>query len=138
VGLRHWSYVAVLVFCLIGTLPLVRAYRLTVFRRPLRLLAAIVLAAAPFLVWDLWATRAGHWHFDAAQTLPPRIAGLPLEEIAFFVVVPLASILAFEAVRAVRGERDGLAGRGRATAHGPSRGPWARRRSREPGSRDPR
>jgi lycopene cyclase domain-containing protein len=106
VALRHWSYVAMLAFCLVGTLPLVHAYRLTVFRRPLRLLGAIVLAAAPFLVWDWWATHAGHWHFDAAQTLPPRVAGLPLEEVAFFLVVPLASILAYEAVRVVRGERD--------------------------------
>lgn len=104
---RHWSYVAMLAFCLAGTLPLAFAYRLRVLRQPRRLVAAIVLAAAPFVVWDVWATSVGQWRFDPAQTLPLRVAGLPLEEVAFFVVVPLASVLTYEAVRAVRSGRGG-------------------------------
>jgi lycopene cyclase domain-containing protein len=104
VGLRHWSYAAMLAFCLAGTLPLVPLYRLRVLRQPRRLVLAVVLAGAPFLAWDLWATHARHWSFDAAQTLPWRVAGLPVEEIAFFVVIPVVSILAYEGVRAARGE----------------------------------
>jgi lycopene cyclase domain-containing protein len=100
-SLRHWSYVAMLAFCLAGTLPLARVYRLRVLRQPRRLAAAIVLAAAPFVAWDVWATHTGQWRFDPDQTLPVRVAGLPLEEVAFFVVVPLASVLTYEAVRAV-------------------------------------
>jgi lycopene cyclase domain-containing protein len=73
-----------------------------VLRQPGRLLLTIGAAGTPFLVWDLYATRAGHWWFDAAQTLPWRLAGLPLEEIAFFVVIPLVSVLTYEAVRVVR------------------------------------
>nr|ANY57951.1 lycopene cyclase [uncultured bacterium] len=101
-SLQQWSYVAMLAFCLAGTLPLVPAFRLRVLRQPRRLLITILAAGSPFLVWDLYATRAGHWRFDAAQTLPWRVAGLPLEELAFFVVIPLASVLTFEAVGAVR------------------------------------
>jgi lycopene cyclase domain-containing protein len=101
--LPHWSYVAMLVFCLAGTLPLVPAFRLRVLRQPRRLLLTVVAAGTPFLVWDLYATSAGHWRFDPAQTLPWRVAGLPLEEIAFFVVIPLASVLTYESVRMVRG-----------------------------------
>jgi lycopene cyclase domain-containing protein len=101
-SLRHWSYVAMLVFCLAGTLPLVPVFRLRALRQPKRLILTIVVTGAPFLAWDLYATRAGHWRFDAAQTLPWRVAGLPLEEIAFFVVVPLASVLTYESVRVVR------------------------------------
>jgi lycopene cyclase domain-containing protein len=101
-SLKHWSYVGMLVFCLAGTLPLVPAFHLRVFRQPRRLLVTIVAAGAPFLVWDLYATRVGHWRFDKAQTLPWRVAGLPLEEIAFFVVIPLATVLTYEAVRAAR------------------------------------
>ena len=103
-GWRHASYAAMLAFVLIGTLPLHRFYRLSVFRQPLRLLAAIVPVAALFLTWDLAATAAGHWYFDPAQTFAGRLWGLPLEEYAFFVVVPLAGILTFEAV-AVAGSR---------------------------------
>ncbi|MDO5711626.1 MAG: lycopene cyclase domain-containing protein [Micrococcales bacterium] len=100
-GLQQWSYVAMLAFCLIGTLPLVPAFRLRVLRQPGRLLLTIALAGSPFLLWDLYATHAGHWWFDAAQTLPWRVAGMPLEEIAFFVVIPVVSVLTFEAVKVV-------------------------------------
>ena len=110
-SLAHWSYVAMLVFCLVGTLPLVRAFRLRVLRQPGRLLLTVVVAGSPFLAWDLYATRAGHWRFDPAQTLPWRVVGLPLEEIAFFVVIPLATVLTYEAVRTVR--RRSRAGRPR-------------------------
>lgn len=120
-GLLHWSYVAMLAFCLVGTLPLVPAFRLDVLRQPARLGLTILLAGSPFLIWDLYATHAGHWSFDADQTLPWRIAGLPLEEIGFFVVIPLVSVLTFEAVKATGRLRQARrerrpAGRRRATA----------------------
>ncbi len=104
-SLAQWSYATMLAFCLAGTLPLVPAFRLRVLRQPRRLLLTVVAAGTPFLVWDLLATRAGHWRFDADQTLPWRVAGVPLEEVAFFVVIPLVSVLTYEAVRSVRSVR---------------------------------
>jgi lycopene cyclase domain-containing protein len=104
-SLQHWSYVAMLAFCLAGTLPLVPAFRLRVLRQPGRLLLTVLAAGSPFVVWDLYATRAGHWRFDAAQTLPGRVAGLPVEEVAFFVVIPVVTVLTYEAVQVVH-QRD--------------------------------
>jgi lycopene cyclase domain-containing protein len=98
----QWAYAAMLAFCLAGTLPLIPAFRLTVLHQSRRLLLTIVAAGTPFLVWDLAATHAGHWSFDPEQTLPWRVAGLPLEEIAFFVVIPFVTVLTYEGVRAVR------------------------------------
>lgn len=92
-------------FVLIGTLPLHRFYRLSVFRQPLRLLGAILPVAALFVVWDHLAAGAGHWYFDPAQTFAARLGGLPLEEYAFFMVIPLAAILTFEAVTVVASRR---------------------------------
>ena len=109
--LQHWSYVAMLAFCLVGTLPLVPAFRLRVFQQPKRLVLTVVAAGSPFVVWDLYATHVGHWRFDPAQTLPWRVAGLPLEEIAFFVVIPLVTVITYEAVGAAR--RADRAGRAR-------------------------
>jgi lycopene cyclase domain-containing protein len=55
-------------------------------------------------VWDLYAIHAGHWTFDPEQTLGVELpGGLPLEEMLFFVVVPVCAVLAYEAVRTVRG-----------------------------------
>lgn len=104
-SLLHWSYVAMLAFCLVGTLPLVPAFGLRVLHQPRRLLLTILLAGTPFLAWDLGATQVGHWRFDADQTLPWRVAGIPLEEVAFFVVVPLVAVLTHETVRVTRRER---------------------------------
>jgi lycopene cyclase domain-containing protein len=53
--------------------------------------------------WDIAAIHAGHWWYDSAQILDVRLPGrLPLEELLFFVVVPLCTICGFEAVRSVR------------------------------------
>jgi lycopene cyclase domain-containing protein len=101
-SLHHWAYVAMLVFCLAGTLPLIRIFRLRVLRQPRRLLLTILVAGTPFLAWDVYATWAGHWWFDPTQTLRWRVAGLPLEEVAFFIVIPFVTVVTYEAVRAVR------------------------------------
>lgn len=89
-----------LAFCLAATLPLHVAFRLEVLTRPRRLLATLALAATPFLLWDLWASSTGQWSFDDDQVIGPRVLGLPVEEVAFFVVVPLAGLLTYEAVGA--------------------------------------
>lgn len=104
-GWEHASYAAMLAFVLAGSLPLHWFYHLSVLRQPLRLLAAIVPVAVLFLAWDLMATAAGQWRFDPAQTFAARLWGLPLEEYAFFVVIPLAGILTYEAVGVARSGR---------------------------------
>ena len=103
--MKHVSYAVMLAFVLAGTLPLHRRYRLDVFRQPLRLILAVIPVAVLFVAWDLVATAAGQWHFDPAQTSPVRWWGLPPEEYAFFVVIPLAGILTFEAVKTVIARR---------------------------------
>ena len=94
-----------LVFCLVGTLPLNRVFRLGLLRQGRRIALSILPVAVVFVAWDVAATRAGHWMFDPEQTLPVRVFGLPLEELGFFVVVPLAGLLTYEAVGVVLSRR---------------------------------
>jgi lycopene cyclase domain-containing protein len=55
-----------------------------------------------FTLWDIAAIATAHWTFDPAQTLGVLLpGGLPLDELLFFLVVPVCAVLAFEAVRAV-------------------------------------
>jgi lycopene cyclase domain-containing protein len=97
-------YLAVLAACLLGTLPLELLLHTRVYARWRRWLLAVLPVAAVFTLWDAYAIAAGHWTYDPAQTtgllLPGRI---PVEEVLFFLVVPTCAILAFEAVRSVRG-----------------------------------
>jgi len=103
---RHLSYLAVLAFCLLGTLPLELWLGVRVYRRPRRLLLTLLPVVAVFYLWDVYAIAADHWSFDPAQTVGLVLpGGVPVEELLFLVVVPTCAVLAFEAVRRVKGWR---------------------------------
>ncbi|WP_295698984.1 lycopene cyclase domain-containing protein [Lapillicoccus sp.] len=126
--MRHLSYAAMLAVVLVGTLPLHRVFRLDLARQLRRVALSILPVAVVFVVWDVAATRAGHWAFDPGQTLSVRVLGLPLEELAFFLVIPLAGLLTYEAVGVVLARRrDGRRDRGarppRSTGAGRRGGP---------------
>ncbi|MEP6464005.1 MAG: lycopene cyclase domain-containing protein [Frankiaceae bacterium] len=98
-------YLGVLAVSLAGTaLPLELRLHTRVFTRWRRLLLTLLPVVALFTGWDLWAIARHHWRYDPRQTTGIELPGhLPLEELLFFVVIPICAILAFEAVRAVRG-----------------------------------
>lgn len=68
-----------------------------------RLALSLLPVLVVFIAWDVYGIDRGHWRFDAAQTTGVRIGSVPLEELLFFVVVPVASVIALEAVRKARG-----------------------------------
>ena len=92
-----WIYPAVLAGCVLATLPLELVLKARVYARPRRRVATLAPVLAVFLTWDAFAVHAGHWHYR--HLLGIRIGNLPIEELAFFVVVPLCSVLTLEAVR---------------------------------------
>lgn len=96
--MRHLVYAAVLLACLAGTAPLELFLRARVYARWRRFLLALVPVVAVFLTWDVLAVRAGQWSFDGRQILGWWAGNLPIEEVAFFVVIPLCAVLTFEAV----------------------------------------
>lgn len=102
--LERLSYVGVLVFILAGCLWLEVALRTRVLRRWLRLLLSMVVPIVVFMAWDAYAIAQGHWWFDESRILGVRVvAGVPVDELLFFMCIPLASVLTLEAVRSVKG-----------------------------------
>lgn len=102
--MRQLSYAGMLAFVVLATSPLELVLGARVYRRPRRLLLALLPVVPLFVAWDLYAISQRQWSFDPAQTLGVVLpGGLPVEELFFFLVVPVASILTLEAVRAVRG-----------------------------------
>jgi lycopene cyclase domain-containing protein len=100
---RHLSYLAVLVACLLGTAPLEILLRTRVYARWRRLLATLVPVLVVFVGWDLYAIACHQWTFDPRGVTGLRLpGGLPVEELAFFAVVPVCAVLTLEAVRARR------------------------------------
>jgi lycopene cyclase domain-containing protein len=100
----HLTYLALLVGCLVVTAPLELVLRVRVYARWRRLLLAVLPEFVVFVAWVLYAIAEGHWRYSAALTLGVRLpGGIPLEEVLFFVVVPVCAVLALEAVRKVTG-----------------------------------
>ena len=107
--MRHLAYLGMLAFCLLGTLPLEVVLGVRVYRQWRRLALALLCVAPVFVAWDLYAIGAGHWRFDPDQTVGLVLpGGLPVEELLFFLVIPVCSVLALEAVHRVQSvRRDG-------------------------------
>ncbi len=100
--MRHLVYLTVLAACLVSSLWLEPLLRVGVLRRWRRLLRTVVPVAVVFSLWDVAAIYADLWSYDPTQTVGILLPGrLPLEELLFFLVVPLCAILGFEAVRKV-------------------------------------
>jgi lycopene cyclase domain-containing protein len=98
----HLTYLAVLAGCLAGALWLEPVLRVGVLRRWRRLVLTLVPVALVFAAWDVAAIAARHWSYDPGQTTGIRLPGrLPLEELLFFLVVPVCAVLGYEAVRKV-------------------------------------
>ena len=101
--MERFTYFGVLAFIFLGSAWLEIALRTRVFRRWRRLLLALCVPFAVFVAWDIWALATGHWSIDPNRTVGIDLFGIiPIEELVFFVIVPTASILSLEAVRAVR------------------------------------
>lgn len=99
----RFQYLLVLGASVVGTLPLEILFDARVWRRPRRLAMALGPALAVFGVWDLWASARGTWGFSDRYTLGVELpGGMVVEEIGFFVVVPVCALLTFEAVRNLR------------------------------------
>lgn len=99
----RFSYVAMLLFTVLGSFWLEIFLKVRVLKRIKRVILSIAPVAIVFLIWDAYAIAKKHWYFDPNQTLGIKLPfGIPLEELLFFVVVPLAAILTIEAVRSVK------------------------------------
>lgn len=101
----RFQYLALMGGCLLLTLPLEFVFRARVYRRPQRVLRAMALPVALFVVWDVVAIAREHWSFTARYVTGWELPGsLPVEEFAFFVVIPICALLTFEASRRTLGK----------------------------------
>jgi lycopene cyclase domain-containing protein len=100
----HLTYLALLAGCLVVTAPLELVLRVRVYARWRRFLLAVLPEFVVFVAWVLYAIDQRHWDYDGERTLGVSLpGGIPVEEVLFFLVVPLCAVLAFEAVRKVTG-----------------------------------
>ena len=101
-GVDRYQYLLLMGLCLLVTLPLEFVYEARVWRRPRRLAVALVPAFVVFVAWDLWASATGTWGFDPDYTVGLTLpGGMVVEELVFFTVIPICTLLTLESVRNV-------------------------------------
>ena len=97
----HWQYLFVLAACLAITLPL-ELLGPGVYRQPWRTACAIIPVAVVFVIWDGVAIAAGVWTYNPLYVTGVELLGrIPIEELLFFVVIPLCGLLTYNAVETI-------------------------------------
>jgi len=95
--MERWQYLLILGGCLLVTLP-IEIFGDGVYRQPLRLLRALTPVLIVFLVWDAIAISLDIWHYNPRYVSGINVPFMPLEELLFFVVIPLCGLLTYSAV----------------------------------------
>ncbi|KUI00051.1 lycopene cyclase domain-containing protein [Mycobacterium sp. IS-3022] len=94
----NWQYLLVLAACLTITAPL-ELLGDGVYRQARRAAAAVLPVAAVFVLWDAIAIAADVWTYNPQYVTGIDVAGvMPVEELLFFVVIPLCGLLTYNAV----------------------------------------
>jgi lycopene cyclase domain-containing protein len=93
-------YLLVMAGCVVVTLPLELVLRARVYARWRRLALTLPPVLLVFITWDVLAIHAHDWAYR--KLTGARIGNLPVEELAFFLVIPVCSVLTLEAVRRLR------------------------------------
>ncbi len=110
----RYQYLLLMAACAFGTLPLEFVFRARVYRRPRRLLGALALPLGAFLLWDAVAIARHHWRFNGRYVTGWELPfSVPVEELVFFVVIPICALLTFETCGYVLGRTRGRDDAGR-------------------------
>lgn len=95
----EFQYLLLMGGCLLITLPLEFVLGARVWRSPRRLFRALWLPVLIFVTWDIFAIARDHWDYNPAYVTGWELPGnLPIEELVFFVVIPICSLLTYEVV----------------------------------------
>ena len=98
----HYSYV--LIFIAICAVGVNFGFKLQFSKKLKLFLLTDSLILVIYLIWDFWAVSKGSWFFDPDQILGIMLLGkLPIEEVLFFIIVPLMTVLTYLALTKLTG-----------------------------------
>ncbi len=96
--MERWQYLLALSACLAITAPL-EIFGSGVYRQARRAARAVLPVATVFVVWDAVAIAAHIWTYNPRYVTGIELpGGLPIEELLFFIVIPLCGLLTYNAV----------------------------------------
>ena len=102
--MSHLSYFAVIIFVTVCAFGVNFGFRLRIGKRWRELLFTELAILVIYLVWDTWAIAKKSWFFDAHQIVKiDLLPKVPIEEVLFFIIVPLMVILSYQALLKLTG-----------------------------------
>jgi lycopene cyclase domain-containing protein len=100
VTIDRYQYLLLMLGCLAITAPL-EVFGSGVYRQARRAAAAIIPVALVFIIWDLLAIVGDVWSYNPRYVTGIDVGIIPLEELMFFIVIPLCGLLTFSAVSTI-------------------------------------
>lgn len=97
-----WQYLLILAGCVLITAPL-ELLGEGVYRQPVRLLRAMAPVVTIFLIWDAVAISLHVWSYNPRYVSGINVPFMPLEELLFFIVIPVCGLLTYNAVTTILG-----------------------------------
>jgi lycopene cyclase domain-containing protein len=97
--MRELSYLGVLLFISICAVGVTLFFKVRAPQFWLTFLKVDLVVLVVYLFWDYWAIEKEIWSFDPAQTVGLKVLGIiPIEEVLFFIIVPLMTIITYLAL----------------------------------------
>jgi lycopene cyclase domain-containing protein len=85
--------------CLLITLPLEFVFGARVYRRFKLMTLAVLPVVLIFSIWDVVGIVREHWDYNPAYVTGVQLVfAMPVEELVFFLVIPICGLLTYEAV----------------------------------------
>lgn len=81
--------------------PLILSFdkNLNYYKKIPNLIFSILIVSSAYIIWDVIATKRGHWAFNPEHLVGIYFFGLPVEEILFFITVPYSCVFIYETVK---------------------------------------
>ena len=94
----HYTYFLILAGALIGPLALSFDKKVAFYSKWKPMFKAMILPAVFYIIWDIWFTQRGIWHFNENYITGIKFFNLPIEEVLFFFIVPFCCVFIYECV----------------------------------------
>jgi lycopene cyclase domain-containing protein len=95
----NFTYLIILIASLSAPLALSFDKKVQYYKLLKYILPAIMITASIFWVWDIKFTASGVWSFNPKYTLGFSLAGMPVEEWLFFIIIPYCCVFVYEVLK---------------------------------------
>ena len=95
----HFTYCLILASSVAGPLALSFDRKVQFYNKWKYLFPAMIIPGVLYIVWDIWFTSKGVWRFNENYIIGIKLFNLPLEEVAFFFIVPYCCVFIYECIR---------------------------------------